>query len=372
MKIQDYLKLKNKFEDKSFETTYGALDKMLYYASFVGNAASIFFAFFFLNQILLRATSEFGGRGLIIGVASVVFLTGFEFLKRFILKNLSLAAIQIKRLNAEVLYNLSFATIILLGSFYLSLSGAKIFADKREVVEQHKTMEISTQIDSVKAIFDSDLKYKINERDGLIKNRDTYSNKMADGEAYTARLKEYNNLIEKANEEIKRADAEIATLKKERNDAIDNIKTEISASTDIKVKQIFKNQMAFILISSFIEILILIGIVFHCFFITRIYKEFNNDVKNTRKYKMYESYIELLAVLYEHNTADSENIFSDSNNRITRMPSFHTGIRRKYGDQAIAKFLEICKSLNIIHIDGTNVTSMTFEEAKKTLLDRFT
>lgn len=375
MRIEQYLKLKNKFEDKSFEGTYGSLDKILHYASFLGNFASIFFAFFFLSQLLFRATSDFSGRGVIITIVSIIFLSGFELLKRFVLKNFSYAAIQIKKLNTEVMYNLGFSLILLAGSFYLSLNGAKIFADKREQIEQIRTVEISTQVDSLNSIFDENLAYKIQERDGLIKNRNLYSKKIEEA-TYTSRLKEYNQLIKQANEEVRRADEEIARLRKEKETSISVVKDEATASSKLKVNEIFKNQIAFILISSFIELLILVGILFHSFFTIRIYNEFENSANNINKYKLYNTYKKLLTIMYQKNSKFHTDVGMNDNVRIENpiaLGSFSAHTRKKYGDTAILKFIDICKSLKIIIIDadGNFVTSMGYKDASKTLLEHF-
>jgi len=375
MRVKEYIKLKNKFDDKSFENAYGSLDKMLHYSSILGNVASIFFAFFFLNQLLFRATSDFSGRVLIIGTTSIIFLTGFELLKRFVLRNLSYAAIQVKKLNTEVIYNLVFSLVLLTSSFYLSLSGAKVFADKRELIEQTRTVEISTQVDSLNLIFDKNLKYKITERDGLIKNRNLYSKKIADA-TYTSRLKEYNSLIKQANEEIKRADDEIARMRTEKETTVATIKNEITTSSKLKVNEIFKNQIAFILISSFIELLILVGILFHSFFTIKIYNEFEYKADNIHKYQVYKNYKALLALMYQQGSSLNTGIAINDDTRLKSLISlsnFGVGHRKKYGDDAIKKFINVCNSLKIFIIDSDNkfVISVTYKEAKKTLLEHF-
>lgn len=375
MRIEDYIKLKTKFEDKSFENTYGSLDKILHYSSFFGNFASIFFAFFFLNQLLFRATSDFSGRFIILSAFSIIFLTGFEILKRFALRNASYAAIQIKKLNTEVVYNLVFSLIIVAGSFYLSLNGAKVFADKREQIEQVRTVEISTQMDSLNSIFDKNLKYKISERDGLIKSRDIYTAKIAD-ETYTSRLKEYKSLIQQSNEEIRRADAEIDRMRNEKETSIANTKNEITATSNLKVNEIFKNQLAFILISSFIEILILIGILFHCFFNITVYNEFQYRSDNITKFNMYNNYKELLRLMYQINSNFQASIDANDNIRIkspVSLANFSVSIRKKYGDGCIKRFIDACNSLKIFitDSDGNFITSVSYKEAKKIILQNF-
>lgn len=374
MRIEKYIKLKTKFEDKSFENTYGSLDKMLYYSSFFGNFASIFFAFFFLNQLLFRATSDFSGRFFILSLFSLTFLTGFELLKRYALGNLSYAAITIKKLSTEVLYNLGFSLILVAGSFYLSLNGAKVFADKREQIEQVRTVEISAQVDSLNLIFDKNLTYKINERDGLIKSRDIYTKKIED-DMYISKLKEYKSLIQQANEEIKRADIEIDRMRSEKEASVANIKNEVTATSELKVNEVFKNQLAFILISIFIEVLILIGVVFHCFFNIKVYNEFQFRSDNTTKLNLYNHYKELLKLTYGVNPNFHTSDMNDT--LIIKSPvslaNFNIHIRKKYGDSGLRDFISICNTLKIFVTDanGNFITSVTYGEAKKIILQNF-
>ena len=269
---------------------------------------------------------------------------------------------------------IGFSLILIAGSFYLSLNGAKVFADKREQIEQVRTVEISAQVDSLNLIFDKNLTYKINERDGLIKSRNVYTKKIEDA-TYTSRLKEYNSLIEQANEEIRRADIEIDRMRSEKEASVANIKNEVTATSELKVHEVFKNQLAFILISTFIEVLILIGVVFHCFFNIKVYNEFQFRSDNTTKLNLYNHYKELLKLTYGVNPNFHTSDMNDT--LIIKSPvslaNFSVHNRKKYGDGAIRQFLSICNTLKIFVTDSNEnfITSVTYGEAKKIILQNF-
>lgn len=390
MKISKYIELEKQFEDKTFEGNYGVLDNILHYSSFLGNAASIFFAFFFLNQLLTKTTSDFAGRLIIIGIASVVFLTGFELLKRFVLKSFSFAFLRSKKFTTDVVYNATFAAILLAGSFYLSLNGAKVFADQSEKVEQQSAIAVSSQIDSLNSIFDEQLAYKIAERNGVIKNRDMITSKIEDA-VYTSRLKEYNALIQQNNEEIRRVDAEIARLREEKKSNITIIKEEVSSSSIIKVNKIFKNQIAFILISSFIEILILVGIFFHSFFISKVYGELKNNAENIERYRIHQVYMDLLKMFYGVSTNlgtlqvnDPETTGEKLNYEFKKVVSPNTIItnynsikafyvHNKANGKIVKEFILTCMDLKILTIDDAKqkMSSLPYGEAKKVLSNYF-
>jgi hypothetical protein len=70
MEIEKYKKLKEEIRNKSFEKKYSAVDWILYYASFFGNIASIFFAFFLWFPSLLKTiTLHVADNGLTYGIA---------------------------------------------------------------------------------------------------------------------------------------------------------------------------------------------------------------------------------------------------------------------------------------------------------------
>ena len=214
MKIKKYIELEKTFHDKSFDGKYGLLDKLLNFSSYIGNLASIFFAYWFLSKLMYRAISDFPGRDIGIVFISVVVLAIFELLKRFVLKGLSLSVIQSKRkINTEVIYNLVFSLILLSGSFYLSLSGAQIFADKREELQKQVEITTSAQVDSINTLYADKIQYKLTDREDLRKNKNTYVKQLEKVGVNTYRLREFDKLIKEVNEEIKRVDADIENLK---------------------------------------------------------------------------------------------------------------------------------------------------------------
>jgi len=367
MEIKKFLELEKTFDNKSFEKRYGLLDKLLFICSWLGNAASIFFAFFFLNKLLYRATSEFTGRAVVFGLASVVILSLFELLKRYVLKNFSFAVIQDKKITTEVIYTLAFSLILLSGSFYLSLSGAKIFADKREKVEIQMKTDITTKLDSIDLIYKDKLGYKIKERDNIRESRDIYNEKIKSA-TYTSRLKEYNALITAANEELRRADKEIDRVRKEQERNKEIVKSEITSSSTLQVKQIFKNQIAFIIISSFIELLILVGIWFHSIFSLKVYQEFKNNIKNNSQYELYMDYSKMLSMLFQNGKIKP-------NDELPTMTSFTELIKKREGLPVsyIRDFINLSKTLGFILINRKkkNVAIKEYKDAKSTLLEYF-
>jgi hypothetical protein len=368
MKIQNYLKLEKTFTDRTFEGKYKILDLFLNASSYLGNIASVFFAYFFLSDILFRATDDFFGRTFGIIVVSITALSMFEMIKRFVLKNLSLSVIQSKfKLNTEVIYNTIFSLILLTGTFYLSVSGAHKFSDKKETIQQEVTTSLSSKTDSINVLYDKKIQYKINERNQLIKNRNIYNNKISET-SFTVKLKEYSGLIQEANNEIKRADNEISVLNKQKNEDIEFIKGQLSENSEEQNIQIGKNQFAFILLSSFIELLIMVGIWFHNLYKLRVFQEYRQNMANNSNYEMYVDYTKILSIIYLNGKIQVQQ-------EIPSMSALTTTIRKReeFPVSYIKDFFNTCKSLGILSTNSKkkNIVLVKYEDAKQLILNNF-
>ena len=249
----------------------------------------------------------------------------------------------------------------------MSINGAKIFADKREAIAIEMKTDINTRIDSINVIFTDKVTYKIKERDNLIENRDIYNEKIRDAN-YTSRLKEYNALITTANKEIRRADTEIDRLREEQKGLVSSVKNEAKSDSELKVQEIFKNQIAFIIISSFIELLILVGIWFHSLFRLKIYREYKDNIKNSMNYKIYLDYSSMLSVLFQNGKINYESPLPSAT-------SFAEAIRRKeeYSHKYIKEFITLCKELGIVvqNRQRKNIAAKKYEDARELIANYY-
>lgn len=367
MDLKRYEKLKKEVDVKSFEGKYGVLDKLLHVASFLGNIGSIFFAFFFINELLYNATTDFTGRVLILGTATVVSMGIFELLKRYVFRNLSLSILS-KQSNAiELFYNIMFSLVLVSGSFYLSLNGAKEFADKSTAIESQASEHIIAQADSIKLVYSKKIDLKTDERHNVVKTRDIYVNKMASGKAYSSRLKEYNKLINDANAQLEKIDESILRIERERDSAISDVRLTISKNTDKQIQQVGSNKVAFLLISAFIELLILVGVYFHTFYMLKIFNDFKRRLVTSPSYGIYESYNKLLAILFKNGKVDVEEVLPDDESFI-KMAS----ARDDFEEDEIRDFLELCTNLGLtVPYRQKRIAAKRFDESKELLINYF-
>ena len=107
MKLDQFNKLKQKFELNAFENNFLTVDRVLYYFSFLGNAVSILFSYFFIKNATDSIPLFFAGQVLVVSMFVVVFMTGFELLKRFSFEQLVIYIVKLKRPTKEILLGLS-------------------------------------------------------------------------------------------------------------------------------------------------------------------------------------------------------------------------------------------------------------------------
>ena len=83
MKLEKFNLLKRRFEESAFEHNFVTLDRILYWFSFLGNIFSIIFSYFFIKTVTDTVPQFFSGQNTVFAIFIVVFMTGYEFLKRF-------------------------------------------------------------------------------------------------------------------------------------------------------------------------------------------------------------------------------------------------------------------------------------------------
>jgi hypothetical protein len=154
MDLRKYNELRKKINTKDFEGNNSGLDKWLWRFSFIGNASSIFFAYFLVYPALLKAISlNFitGNWGTILAfIITIIFLIIFEIIKRYLIQNFSNEYIMNKRKLNFKLFGWVITSISIIGlSFYLSITGSKnlaITSSVKNIIEQKQT---KLKIDSI-------------------------------------------------------------------------------------------------------------------------------------------------------------------------------------------------------------------------------
>ncbi|HPC09492.1 MAG TPA: hypothetical protein PLN85_00260 [archaeon] len=286
MDIKKYDTLRNKINKKDFEGKNKSLDKWLYRFSFFGNIGSIFFAYFLVYPSLQKAIKVNLIDGIWNNILSflftVIFLTMFEIIKRYIVRNFSHDFI----INAnKIKFNIITWFIVLVSvvvlSFYLSISGSKNLADTNHFSNIVVNKELSNKLDSINRRYDPILENLTIEYSNYINDaRETvYSNKR---DAFTEKSTEIANRIDKLKQE------------KEKAINIENDKFSIKLN-DIQ-KEDSKIIFLFIIIVVFNELIIIGGVYFREYFEYNLYL-LNKDYFE-KIYTKRDRYRSLLMFIY--------------------------------------------------------------------------
>ena len=106
--------------------------------------------------------------------------------------------------------------------------------------------------------------------------------------------------------------------------------------------------MAFVLISTLIELVILIGVYFNEYYKFRSYKEFRNRLEKDPNYQKWMIYDQMLSIIYTEDTKMNQKLPSNKNiadmckvNDIIVMP------------KDVTDFLKVMNNLNIIKTSGS-------------------
>ena len=83
MDFSKYKKLEKQLETNSFELNFGTLDKTLYWFSFIGNIAIIYFSYYFFADVVNSIPDLAGIRATIFLAFAILIMTGYELFKRF-------------------------------------------------------------------------------------------------------------------------------------------------------------------------------------------------------------------------------------------------------------------------------------------------
>ena len=308
MEFNKYVELRKKIKEKSFEGKNKNLSKWLYRSSYIGNVLSIAFAFFLVFPALNNTISThiIGGNAGIYSsmVLTILLLSVFEYIKRILLHNLSFDLVKYKWniLKPAIIGWFIFSVIIIGGSFYLSLSGAKNFASTSGNVNAVIENNNKHLVDSLNLIANNEKITYVTNLASLRESDKILREKLLNTDDKSSKLrKEYQTTIDKNLIEINDNEAKL----KDINDDVNNKINELNKNTDINKSENkntdANNIILFITLSSFIELLIIIGIYFKEYYELILYGL--NEGKMEKQYVKKERYTILLKYIFKEGKA---------------------------------------------------------------------
>jgi hypothetical protein len=357
MKIEDFKKLERKITGDSFNESYKSINKVLTFLSYFGHVASIFLAYFMLSSVLSTAITN----SIVVGIVSVILLSGVELIKREMMDKFSISYLKEKEFNNKVIPLLLMSLLAVSLSFYCTISGAEEFSSKeKEIVETGKA-QTKTVTDSITNRFNTDIKLKdkgVKETDSILNVFQTIS--------LTERLsKDQRNAVA---DFTKKRDI-LAKEKKELelNRDLEIKKAEGTAGSDIDAKkqENSKSSLLFVLLSTLIELIIIAGIFFNEYYKFRSYNEYRDKYEKDPNYQKWEFYEKVLRVIYNEDTKNNE-----------KLPPGKTiiGMCKINGililPKEVTEFMKLLSSIGVIKVSGSSKyinksRDLAFEALKK-------
>jgi len=311
MDVKKYDELRNEVKEKDFETKNKSLNHWLFNFSYLGNLGSILFAFCLIFPITLKVISanlvqgNFAN-GLAIGI-TITILTLFELMKRIVLANLSIDLVKTKWniFKREVIWWFFLSMTIVLSSAFLSINGAKEFSKTSKGKNIIVINNTQIKIDSITNYYNKRKSLLIIDGDSLRQDNGRLRNKITQTPLnYRGTRKDYQSIIDANLKTIETNDNKISQIDNElANKALDFQKKQEIITTK-NIKEDFGNIILFILLSTVIESIIIIGIWFRKYYDYTVFQF--NESKLEAIHKKRKNYKILLQFIYKNGNLQSD------------------------------------------------------------------
>ena len=353
MKINEFKKLEEKINGQNFNQGYKNINVVMLLLSIFGHFASIFLAYFALSKVLGGVIEN---NPVVVFIASVVMLSGLELLKRDIFDKFSVQYLKVKAFTKDVLPLFILSVAIIGVSFYASIHGAQEFSSKSDVIEKDKKETIVQFSDSLTKVYD----VKIAQIDVEIKSDkdkiDTKDKEQTDLEAIQPptrsakqRIKDLKDEKTVLREDITKLEGDVNVVKQELATKIKEHETEVGAESEDKKKDNSSNSLAFVLISTLIELIILAGVYFNEYYKFRSYREFRDKIEKDPNYQKWMLYDQILDIVYTEDTKMNQKL--PSNKGIIDSCKVSDIIVLP---KDITNFLKVMGGLGIIKVSGSS------------------
>ena len=312
MKLDKYNNLKLKLEVFKLEKNYLTLDRVLYYFSFLGNIFLIYFGYFFVKSITNTIPTLFPFQDTFFTFFVALFLTGYELTKRFTLEQFFTEILQVRKLTGGIFIGGMICSFLIAGSFYLSIKGAHRLVDNSENVLAKTDSTIALKQDSIAKYYDKEIAYY----------RSQPGRRKAD--------RIYRDSVVNSLQQVK--DTKVQQLETKTE-------TKVSTALDKNVE----NSTAFLFITIFLEIIVLIGVGFDAFYTLGSFEE-TKKLLQTPKFKQLELNLKLLKLYYQN----GKKIVGDQTLSFNKFQSLVQNQKIDSSQKDLKSFIVLCQELDII------------------------
>jgi outer membrane murein-binding lipoprotein Lpp len=351
MKINEFKKLEEKITSQNFNQGYKNINIVMLVLSIFGHFASIFLAYFALSKVLSGVIEN----QIVVFVTSVIMLGGLELLKRDIFDKFSIQYLRLKAFTKDVLPLFLLSLAIIGASFYASINGAKEFSSKETVIEKDKKELVVKYNDSLTKIYDDKILVVTDEIKITKDKIDTKDKEQTELEAIQPptrsakqRIKDLKDEKNTLRTDVSKLESDVNVLKTELQTKIKEHENEANSEATEKKEDNSSNSIAFVLISTLIELIILAGVYFNEYYKFRSYKEFRDKIEKDPNYQKWMLYDQVLNIVYPEDAKMNQKLLNNKGiadlckvNEIIVMP------------KDVTNFLKVMNSLGIIKTSGS-------------------
>lgn len=340
MRFTTFKNIEKKVKRQSFYASYFTLDKILYVLSFFGNIASVFLASFFFTKLFSEILTDISSPTLIL-ITTIILLIALELLKRNIFHKFSKEILRYKTIfNGETFTLSVFSILIISMSFYASLRGAREFSSKNDIITQNTSAKVDNYKDSMKIIYDTKIS-KIEDENIRADKRIEIQDALTVSSVSQRDKRRIDREINNIRKDKDKNDIKIKELKTEYEDVITKYEKTHIGKASIEISKNQSNSVIFIILSTIIELLILIGIFFNISYNFISYNTMRDIIMSKGSYKTWLLYSELLDYMYSNNV--------DSIDKLVELCNFNN---INISENQIKDFLKLLENLDIyVHSD---------------------
>jgi len=353
MKINEFKKLEEKINGQNFNQGYKNINVVMLLLSIFGHFASIFLAYFALSKVLGGVIEN---NPAAVFIASIIMLSGLELLKRDIFDKFSIQYLKVKAFTKDVLPLFILSLAIIGTSFYASINGAKEFSSKEAVIEQTQKETVNQFSDSLTKVYnvkitdiEAEIKVNKDKLDAKDKEQTELEAIQPPTRSQKSRIKDLKDEKTTLRSDITKLETDEATVKTELATKIKEHETTVGAETEDKKKDNSSNSLAFILISTLIELVILAGVYFNEYYKFRSYKEFRDRLEKDPNYQKWMLYDQMLNIIYTEDTKMNQKL--PANKGIADMCKVNDIIVMP---KDVTDFLKVMNGLGIIKTSGSS------------------
>jgi hypothetical protein len=371
MKLSEFKKLEESIKEVDFHTSFKNINKVMFVLSIFGHISSIFLAYFLVNKIIGGAITD---NPVLVGISTVILLSGLELLKREIFDKFSLQFIKLKNLfSSDVLPLFLVSLGIVSLSFYASIKGAQEFSSKSKEIDTKTELTLDT--------LESNLRKNSSLEISKLKSEsDTFDLKINQCLQKRQEISQIQNLSRRDKNQqlrtIQETESFYKNLKSERKKQIDSltIKTEreieknknkLQSKSKEKKSENEDNSFFFVLISTIIELMILFGVYFNEYYRFRSYSEFKSKVDKDPNYQKWYNYNGVLELLFNEDTKINDKLPSAKMifdlSKVAGIPIL---------SKDIVDIMKLFNSLGVIRSAGNSKYILKDKETSKEILKK--